>query len=98
MAKQEPGINLPDNKPMREESIFIDMGTNPREYERLSNIIYNGVNSIGLQMIGNKLTESEFVEILLDTTKRRELLRKYDIILNNFFSSSFFPYCSIAIF
>ena len=84
MAKQEPGINLPDNKPMREESIFIDMGTNPREYERLSRIIYDGVNSIGLQMIGDNLMESEFVKILLDPIKRKELLRKYQIILNNF--------------
>ena len=84
MARQEPNFNLPDNKPMKEESIFIDMGTNSKEYERLCKIIYDGVNSLGLQMIGSNLMESEFVEILLDSIRRQELIRKYEMILNNF--------------
>lgn len=85
MAKQEDNMNLPDNKPSREESVFVDMGIDQREFERLAHIIYDGRNSYGLRLTGTlDLMESEFVQILLDPVRRQDLLRRYKIILDNF--------------
>ena len=85
MAKREDNVNLPDNKPSREVPVYVDMGIDQREFERLAHILYNGRNSYGLRLTGTTdLMESEFVQILLDPVRRQDLLRRYKIILDNF--------------
>lgn len=84
MAKQDSNINLPKGKLIEKKEVFVEMG-DEEDFLRLCEVLYSGANALRLLMTGQKdFMKSEFVKILLNPLRRKDLLRRYDIIIKSF--------------
>lgn len=92
MAKQDMNLGLTGNKPERGRPVYVEMD-NTVEFERLFRLLMNGANSFALRNSGTEdLLESEFVRIMMVPADRQELIKKYELILENFKEGTeFFP-------
>lgn len=84
MARQDSNINLPEGKLIKKKEVYVEMGEED-DFLRLCEVLYSGANALRLLTTGQKdFMQSEFVKILLNPLRRKDLLRRYNIIIESF--------------